>query len=65
LKATTQDAQTLVDAYVAPLGQSLTYSLNSGWASSAKTHKKLGFDITFGAPHQVFQMQQSHLQLLI
>ena len=49
LKATTEDAQTLVDAYVAPLGQSLTYSLNSGWASSAKTHKKLGFDITFGA----------------
>jgi hypothetical protein len=49
LAATTQDAQTLVDAYVGPLGQSLTYSLNSGWASSAKTHKKLGFDITFGA----------------
>jgi hypothetical protein len=48
LKATTQDAQTLIDAYVAPLGQSLTYSLNSGWASSAKTHKKLGFDITLG-----------------
>ncbi len=49
LKATIQDAQTLFDAYVGPLGQSLTYSLNSGWASSAKTHKKLGFDITFGA----------------
>ena len=48
LAATTQDAQTLVDAYVAPLGQSLTYSLNSGWASSAKTHKKFGFDITIG-----------------
>ena len=40
LAATTHDAQILVDAYVAPLGQSLTYSLNSGWASSAKTHKK-------------------------
>ena len=49
LAATTQDAQTLVDAYIEPLGQSSTYSLNSGWASSAKTHKKLGFDITFGA----------------
>ena len=48
LAATTHDAQKLVDAYVAPLGQSLTYSLNSGWASSAKTHKKFGFDITFG-----------------
>jgi len=49
LAATTQDAQTLVDVYTEPLGQSLTYSLNSGWASSAKTHKKFGFDITFGA----------------
>jgi hypothetical protein len=49
LAATTEDAQLLVDAYVAPLGQSLTYSLNSGWASSAKTHKKFGFDLTFGA----------------
>jgi hypothetical protein len=48
LAATEQDAQLLVDAYVAPLGQSLTYSLNSGWASSAKTHKKFGFDLTVG-----------------
>ena len=48
LAATTEDAQLLVDAYVAPLGQSLTYSLNSGWASSAKTHKKFGFDLTVG-----------------
>lgn len=49
LAATTADAQKLADAYVAPLGQSLTYSLNGGWASSAKTHKKLGFDLTIGA----------------
>lgn len=49
LAATTEDAQLLVDAYVAPLGQSLTYSLNGGWASSAKTHKKFGFDLTIGA----------------
>jgi hypothetical protein len=48
LSATAADAQILADAYVAPLGQSLTYSLNSGWASSAKTHKKLGFDLTIG-----------------
>lgn len=49
LAATTADAQKLADAYVTPLGQSLTYSLNGGWASSAKTHKKLGFDLTIGA----------------
>lgn len=49
LAATTEDAKRLIDAYVSPLGQSLTYSLNGGWASSAKTHKKFGFDLTFGA----------------
>lgn len=49
LAATNEDAQILADAYIAPLGQSLTHSLNGGWVSSAKTHKKLGFDLTFGA----------------
>lgn len=49
LAATTTDAQKIADAYIAPLGQSFTYSLNGGWASSAKTHKKLGFDLTIGA----------------
>ena len=48
LAATNNDAQTLSQAFIAPLGQSLTYSLNSGWANSAKTHKKFGFDITVG-----------------
>ena len=48
LAATTEDAQLLADAYIAPVGQSLTYGLNGGWSSSAKTHKKLGFDITVG-----------------
>lgn len=48
LEASLEDAQSLVDAYVQPLGQSFTYSLNSGWSSSAKTHKKLGFDLTIG-----------------
>jgi hypothetical protein len=48
LAATEKDANILFDAYTAPFGQSLTYSLNAGWASSAKTHKKLGFDLTVG-----------------
>lgn len=48
LTASTGDAQLLANAYIEPLGQSLTYSLNAGWASSAKTHKKLGFDLTIG-----------------
>ena len=49
LAATSEDAKRLIDAYVSPLGKSLSYSLNGGWASSAKTHKKFGFDLTFGA----------------
>ncbi len=48
LAATTDDANILFDAYTSPLGESFTYSLNTGWASSAKTHKKLGFDLTIG-----------------
>lgn len=48
LKATDKDANILFDAYTSPLGESFTYSLNTGWASSAKTHKKLGFDLTVG-----------------
>lgn len=49
LAATSEDAQTLAGAYISPIGESLTYGLNTGWASSAKTHKKFGFDLTIGA----------------
>lgn len=49
LAATSSDAQLLADAYISPVGQSLAYGLNTGWTSSAKTHKKLGFDLTIGA----------------
>jgi hypothetical protein len=48
LAASTKDANILFEAYTAPLGESFTYALNSGWASSAKTHKKLGIDLTIG-----------------
>jgi len=48
LDASAADAQLLANAYISPVGQSLTQGLNTGWASSAKTHKKLGFDITIG-----------------
>jgi len=48
LDATAADAQLMANAYISPVGQSLTQGLNTGWASSAKTHKKLGFDITIG-----------------
>ena len=48
LKASTEDYKILADAYTAPLGQSLTHSLSNGWLTTAKTHKKFGFDFTIG-----------------
>ena len=48
LLTSTEDARILAEGYTAPLGKTLTYALNSGWATSAKTHKKLGFGLTIG-----------------
>jgi hypothetical protein len=48
LLTSTEDARILAEGYTAPLGKTLTYALNSGWATSAKTHKKLGFGLAIG-----------------
>ena len=48
LLTSTEDARILAEGYTAPLGKALTYALNSGWATSAKTHKKLGFGLAIG-----------------
>ena len=48
LLTSTEDASILAEGYTAPIGKTLTYALNSGWATSAKTHKKLGFGLTIG-----------------
>jgi hypothetical protein len=48
LLTSTDDARILAEGYTAPLGKALTYALNSGWATSAKTHKKLGFGLAIG-----------------
>ena len=48
LLTSTEDARILAEGYTAPLGKNLTYALNSGWATSAKTHKKLGFGLAIG-----------------
>ena len=42
------DANTLMGAYIAPAMEGLVYSMSGGWYHTAKTHKKLGFDITLG-----------------
>jgi len=41
------DAKTLANPYLKPFGEMLGSSLNSGWYTSAKPHKVLGFDLTF------------------
>lgn len=44
----TEDANKLINAYTEPAMKSLIYGMNSGWYHTAKTHKKFGFDFTFG-----------------
>ncbi len=46
-KAGSADAKTLAHPYLQPYGEMLGVNLNSGWYTSAKVHKLLGFDITF------------------
>jgi len=49
LLAGTEDASKLTENYVNPVAKGFMYGLNSGWYSTARTHKKLGFDITLVA----------------
>ncbi|MBL4745704.1 MAG: hypothetical protein JKY08_05000 [Flavobacteriaceae bacterium] len=41
------DASKLMENYMNPVMEGMLFSLNNGWYHTAKTHKKLGFDITF------------------
>lgn len=43
------DANLLMKNYISPVMDGMMYSLNNGWYHTAKTHKKLGFDITINA----------------
>jgi hypothetical protein len=45
LKSGANDAQVLTKAYLAPLEKGIGTNLNTGWFTSASTHKFLGFDI--------------------
>lgn len=44
-----EDANLLTENYIRPGMKGLMYSMNGGWFTTAKTHKKLGFDITITA----------------
>ena len=43
------DASLLIKNYMSPVMNGMMNSLNNGWYHTAKTHKKLGFDITINA----------------
>ena len=43
------DASQLTESYINPVMKGLMYSMNGGWYTTAKTHKKFGFDITINA----------------
>ncbi|MEN8885209.1 MAG: DUF6588 family protein [Winogradskyella sp.] len=42
------DASLLTQNYLSPVMEGLMYSMNGGWATTAKVHKKFGFDLTIG-----------------
>lgn len=46
LRASASDANTLIGEYMNPAMTGFGYSINGGWYNTAKTHKKLGFDLT-------------------
>ncbi|MDF1518239.1 MAG: hypothetical protein P1P79_09860, partial [Lutibacter sp.] len=48
LYANIQDANKLTKAYMNPGMKGLIYGMNSGWYHTAKAHKTLGFDFSFG-----------------
>ena len=47
--ASDEDKDLLANNYFNPLFKSMQISMSEGWARSAKTHKKFGFDVTFFA----------------
>lgn len=60
------DASKLTENYIRPVMNGLMYSMNGGWYTTAKTHKKFGFDITIEAnasfvpkADEIFQFIQS------
>ena len=65
------DANLLMENYMAPVMEGMLFSLNNGWYHTAKTHKKLGFDITISAnaalvpsASKTFQFNESDYEFL-
>lgn len=49
LNAGQEDASKLMNAYLNPMIEGLSYGFNGGWAQTAKAHKTLGFDLMITA----------------
>jgi len=47
LKGSLKDANILTEGYAGPAMRAIGAGLNHGWYNTAKTHKTLGFDLTF------------------
>ncbi|NNL15419.1 MAG: hypothetical protein HKO81_02105 [Flavobacteriaceae bacterium] len=65
------DASKITESYINPVIKGLLYDMNAGWYTTAKTHKKFGFDITINAnlaivpsADQFFDFNQSEYQYL-
>lgn len=43
------DASLLTQNYISPVIEGVMYSMNGGWATTAKVHKKFGIDLTISA----------------
>jgi len=56
------DASLLMKNYMSPVMNGMMYSLNNGWNHTAKTHKKLGFDITINANASIVPDSQKTFQ---
>jgi hypothetical protein len=41
-----EDASKLIEAYTQPMVKSVSYGMTSGWYTTAKAHKSLGFDLS-------------------
>jgi hypothetical protein len=65
------DASKITESYINPVIKGLLYDMNAGWYTTAKVHKKFGFDITINAnlaivpsADQFFDFNQADYQYL-
>lgn len=60
IKGGTNDAKKLLTGYFAPAMEGMIFSINNGWAHTAKVHKVLGFDISIGVTGSIFSEEHNN-----